>query len=207
MTNAGLVEWQTRDAQTVVRGDPGVGSSPTAGTARAKARSRYPRPVHLHLEHRIDAPLEIVEAASNDPRFAERLNSLPNVAERTVTSREDRPDGSIDRVVRYRFSGPVPTPVAKAIGDVISWDEVGRFDPERHEWRFEIRPHVLEDRITCHGRYAFESDEDATLRTVDVDVKVGVPLVGRRVEKIIADSLRANMNAEADLLATYVQAT
>ena len=164
--------------------------------------------MRLHLEHRIDAPLDAVERASVDPRFEERLSQLPNVAERTVTSREERPDGTIHRVVRYRFSGPIPAPVVQAIGgSIIGWDEIGDFDPANHEWHFEIRPYVLKGRITCNGRYAFEPDGDATRRTVDVDVKVRVPLVGGRVEKVIADGLRDNMNAEAELLASFVHRT
>jgi len=162
--------------------------------------------VQLHLEHRIDAPVDVVERASLDPAFEERLADLPNIAERTVTSREEQADGRIHRVVRYRFTGPIPAPVIKAIGgSVISWDEIGDFDPDSHEWRFEIKPHFFGGRIRCHGRYGFAPDEDATLRTVDVDLKVAVPLVGGRVEKVIASGLRDNMNAEAGLLASYVK--
>jgi hypothetical protein len=122
-----------------------------------------------------------------------------------VRQREDRPDGTIHRVVRYRFTGPVPAPVVKAIGGAaIGWDEIGDFDPARHEWEFEIRPHVLAGRIMCEGRYGFVPDGDATKRIVDVDLKVRVPLVGGRVEKVIADGLKDNMNAEANILASYV---
>ena len=161
--------------------------------------------MHLHLEHRIDAPLDVVERAALDPRFDAKLAGLPNVAERTVTRREDRADGTIHRVVRYRFTGAIPAPVVKAIGGaVIGWDEIADFDPRNHVWRFEIRPHVLPGRITCSGRYALEPADDATRRTVDVDVRVGVPLVGGRVEKVIASGLRDNMAAEAELLASYV---
>jgi len=163
--------------------------------------------VRLHLEHRIDAPVDVVERASLDPAFEERLKTLPNVAERTVTSREDQHDGRIHRVVRYRFTGPIPAPVIKAIGgSIISWEEIGDYDPDSHEWSFEIKPHILPGRIRCNGRYAFEAEGDATLRTVDVDLKVSVPLVGGRVEKVIASGLRDNMNAEAELLASYVKA-
>jgi hypothetical protein len=162
--------------------------------------------VHLHLEHRIDAPLDAVVRASLDPAFEAALNDLPNVAERTVTERQDGPDGSIHRVVRYRFAGPIPAPALKAIGGaIISWDEIGDYDPNNHEWRFEIRPHIFPGRITCNGRYCFVRDGDATVRAVDADMKVNVPLVGGRVEKALAQGLRDNMSAEAELLGRYVK--
>ncbi len=162
--------------------------------------------MRIHLEHRIEAPLELVERASLDPRLDEELASLPNVAERTVRERDVHADGSIHRVVRYRFTGPIPPAAVKAIGgSVIGWDEVGDFNPDSHEWHFEIRPHLFAGRITCNGRYAFEPEgDDATRRVVDVDLKVRVPLVGGRVENVIADGLKDNMNSEAELLSSYV---
>lgn len=176
-----------------------MGSSPTAGT------NPYPGLVRIHLEHRIDAPLDVVERASLDPRFDDELAELPNVAERSVRQRDVHPDGTIHRVVRYRFTGPIPAPVVKALGGgVIGWDEIGDFDPSRHEWTFEIRPHVFAGRIRCHGRYAFAERDGATVRVVDVDLKVSVPFVGGRVEKVIADGLKENLEAEARLLASDV---
>ncbi len=158
----------------------------------------------LHVEHVIGAPVDRVEAASIDPEFEARLSALPNVAERTVTTREARDDGSIHRVVRYRFSGPLPAPVTKAIGGgVIGWDEEGTYNPDAHGWTFEIHPHVMQGRFTCAGRYAFEGNNGATKRIVDADIKVKIPLVGGRVERFIADGLKETMAAEAKLLEEY----
>jgi hypothetical protein len=169
---------------------------------------RYPATVRLHLEHVIDAALDDVERASIDPEFEARLTALPNVHERSVLTRDEREDGSIHRVVRYRFSGPLPAPVLKAIGGgVIGWDEEGTYDPDEHGWRFEIHPHVMQGRFTCTGRYAFEATgQDSTKRIVDAEVKVRIPLFGGRVEKVIAEGLRETMNAEAELLEAYVNA-
>ncbi len=162
--------------------------------------------MHLHLEHHIDAPLDVVIRTSLDPDFEAALRDLPNVAERTVTERDDDPDGSIHRVVRYRFSGPIPAAALKAVGGaIISWDEIGDYDPANHEWRFVIRPHVFPGRITCNGRYGLVRDGEGTVRSVDVDIEVKVPLVGGRVEKALAAGLRDNMNAEAELLGLFVK--
>jgi hypothetical protein len=117
-----------------------------------------------------------------------------------------RPDGTVHRVVRYVFAGPIPAPVLRAIGgSAVSWDEEGEFDPSVHGWRFVIHPHVMRGRLTCEGRYAFVPDGDATKRIVEAEIKVNIPLVGGRVERFIGDGLAATMKAEAEVLAEYVR--
>jgi hypothetical protein len=163
--------------------------------------------VELRIEHRIHAPVELAVSASMEEAFDARLTELPNVAERTVTTFDRRPDGSIHRIVRYRFGGSLPAPVLRAIGgSTVSWDEEGTFDPERNEWRYEIHPHVMKGRFRCNGRYAFVPEGDETKRVVEADVRVSIPLVGRRVEKVITDGMKDTLEAEARLLNEYVGA-
>lgn len=162
--------------------------------------------MRLTLEHRIDAPLDEVEQATLDEDFQRRLTSLPNVHERRVLSVETRADGTVHRVVRYAFAGPVPTPVLSAIGaSIVSWDETATFDPDAHEWRFDIQPHFMRGRLLCSGRYAFVPAGEATDRIVEADITVKVPLVGGRVERFIGQSLTTTMGAEAGMLSEYVK--
>ncbi len=159
------------------------------------------------LDHRFDAALERVEQAVLDPAYQERLRDLPNVSERRVLEQADRPDGTVKRVVAYRFAGHLPAPVVAAIGsDQISWDEVAVFHPDAHEWRFEVQPHVFEGRFECRGWYRFESAGAATLRHMEVDLKVKVPFVGSRAERAIRDGLVETMDAEARILAEHLDA-
>lgn len=156
------------------------------------------------LEHGFDAPVEAVEKASNSADYQERLGDLPNLGERRVKELKKHPDGSMHRVVHYKLGSQLPVPVVAVIGSAATWDEVADFDPANHEWTFEIKPHVLSGRIECRGRYTFEPDGEQTKRTVEVDLKVKVPLVGGRVEKEIAKGLRETMDAEARLLVDYL---
>lgn len=162
--------------------------------------------MQLRLEHRIEAALQDVETATLSDEFQVRLTSLPNIHERRVLSQERDDDGTIHRVVRYRFGGSLPAPVLRAIGGAaVSWDEEGTFDPQAHEWRFVIHPHVMAGRLSCGGRYAFRGDDAGTLRLVDVEIEAKVPLVGRRVEKFIADGLTDTMDAEARMLDQFLR--
>jgi hypothetical protein len=156
------------------------------------------------LEHRFDAPVDVVSKAANDPAYQASLDDLPNLGERRVTKLEERPDGSIHRVVRYKLGSQLPAPVVAVLGQTATWDEIGEFDPTTHEWTFEIKPHVLGGRLQCHGRYTFVPDGDGTKRLVEVDLKVKVPVVGGRAEREIKKGLVETMDAEARLLADYL---
>jgi hypothetical protein len=163
--------------------------------------------MELRIEHRIGAPIDDVVGASMEDAFNDRLTQLPNVAERTVTTFDRRPDGSIHRIVRYRFAGHLPAPVLRVIGgSTVSWDEEGMFDPNAREWRYEIHPHVMKGRFRCNGRYRFVPDGQTTNRVVEADIRVSVPLVGGRVAKVIADGMKDTFEAEARMLNDYVGA-
>lgn len=154
---------------------------------------------------RFDASLERVEEAVLSEEYNERLKDLPNVGERVVTEQRERSDGTVRRVVHYEFDGRLPPAVEKIIGaKMVSWDEIGVFDPAGHEWAFEIDPHVLADRFECHGTYTFREEGGTTVREVAVELEVKIPVVGGRVEKAIAEGLEETLQAEGRLLARYL---
>ncbi len=160
--------------------------------------------MRFSLEHRFDAPVDVIEKASNDPAYVERLSDLPNLGERRVTTFDEHEDGSIDRVVHYKLGSQLPAPVVAVIGSAATWDEVAHFDPSSHEWTFEIRPNVMKGRIDARGRYRFVPDGAGTKRTVEVDLKVKVPLVGGRVEREMGKGIKETLEAEARLLTEFL---
>ena len=162
--------------------------------------------MRFQLEHTFDAPVDVVEKASNAPDYQASLNDLPNLGKRTVKSLEEHPDGSMHRVTHYTLGAQLPAPVVAVLGQSATWDEIADYDPETHTWTFAIKPHVMAGRLDCKGRYTFVSDGEGTKRVVDVDIKVKVPLVGGRVEKEIRKGLVETLEAEAKLLREYLNA-
>ncbi len=158
------------------------------------------------MSDRFPAPIDRVEQAVLDPSYQQRLSDLPNVDERRVLEQEAQPDGTVRRVVLYRFKGSLPSAVRRALGTSdISWDEISRFSPADHEWRFQIRPHVFADRFRCSGVYRFTPNGTGTRRDVSVELEVRVPVVGRRVESVIADGLVENLRAEGRILRRFLE--
>jgi hypothetical protein len=164
--------------------------------------------MRFSLEHRFDAPVDVVERAANDDAYQATLTDLPNLGERRVTELTQHPDGSIHRVARYKLGSQLPAPVVAVLGQTATWDEIADFDPATHTWTFRIAPHILAGRIACHGSYVFvpETDGNGTRRTVEVDLEVRVPLFGGRAEREIRKGLVETMDAEARLLSDFLAA-
>jgi hypothetical protein len=156
------------------------------------------------LEHRFEAPVDVVESASNSTEYQALLDDLPNLGSRRVKELTTNADGTMHRVTHYTLGAQLPAPVVAVLGQSATWDEVADFDPAAHRWTFEIKPHVMAGRLRCAGSYTFEPDGDATTRKVEVDIKVKVPLVGGRVESEIKKGLVETMDAEANLLTEYL---
>ena len=160
--------------------------------------------MRFSLEHVFDAPIGVVEQASNSDEFLALVSDLPNVGERKVTELTTNDDGTMHRVTRYTLGSQLPAPVVAVLGQTASWDEIADFDPSTHAWTFTIKPNVLAGRFECNGSYRFEPSGERTTRRVDVDVKVSVPLVGGRVEKEIRKGLVDTMEAEAAALSDFI---
>lgn len=161
--------------------------------------------MRFSIRHRFDHPVDRVAAAVLESAYQDQLAGLPHVAERVVTEQTQRADGTVHRVVHYRFGGDLPAPVVRAVGgEVVTWDEVGDYDPATREWRFEIRPKVFRGGFEAHGTYRFVPEGRGAARDVVVEMRVKVPVVGRLVERTIRDGLVDTLDAEARILARYL---
>lgn len=163
--------------------------------------------MRFDLRQRIAAPVADVADAFCDPAFYVALGEAPKLGGAEVLGREVQGDEVIMRV-RYRFSGDLSS-AARAVLDPskLTWVDESRHDLSTHVVRFELQPDHYADRFSCRGGYRLETDPDdpeGTVRTAGGDVKVRAPLVGSSVEKALISGLREHLEAEADIVATFV---
>jgi hypothetical protein len=163
--------------------------------------------MHFELRQRIAAPVADVADAFCDPEYYVALGRAPKLGVPEVLGREAEGDQVVMRV-RYRFSGSLSS-AAKAVLDPakLTWVDVAHHDLAAHVVRFELQPDHYADRFSCRGSYRLEADPDdpdATIRRAEGDVKVRAPLVGSSVEKALVSGLREHLEAEADIVAGFV---
>ncbi|MCB0894109.1 MAG: DUF2505 domain-containing protein [Nocardioides sp.] len=140
-----------------------------------------------------DAPLAEVSAMLGDPSFREDVCTYQRVLRSSVRV-DDRGGGTRTVVVeQVQPAKGIPSFAKKFVGNEI--DIV-----QREEWTTED---AAELHVTIPGKpgemlgtIALAESGGLTTETVDVTIKVHLPLVGGKIEGLIADLLRKALDAE-----------
>jgi uncharacterized protein YndB with AHSA1/START domain len=146
------------------------------------------------LTHRLeyDAPLADVTAMLADPAFREEVCAYQRVLRSSV---EIDVDGGTRTVVvdQVQPAKGIPGFAKKFVGDEINI-------VQREDWS---SPDAAALRVTIPGKpgemagtITLEESDGRTTETVDVRIKVGIPLVAGRIEELIAGLLRKALVAE-----------
>lgn len=153
---------------------------------------------------RFEAPLDDVAAAfaSEDLYFG--FVDLPKLGVPDVLGRTE--DGDRVRLrLRYRFVGDL-SPAVTAVIDPkkLTWVEESEHHLAAGVVRVRLVPDHYPDRLSCSGRYRYESDGDATVRHIQGDLKVRALLVAGAVEKAIVSGLAEHLDAEVPVVEAYL---
>ena len=159
----------------------------------------------FHLEHTFTAPIDSVEAAMVDPAFLESTQ-LPDVGPPQVLGRDD--DGAaVTLRVNYHYTGSLDSLARRVlrVGDV-AWVQETTLDRSTHRTTFTVVPKVHPDRFECRGVMQLtEGTGETTLRVIDGELRIKVPLFGSRAEGLILPGLRSRMQREAELLDEWLK--
>ncbi|HEX6150609.1 DUF2505 domain-containing protein [Nocardioides sp.] len=139
-----------------------------------------------------DAPLPEVAAMLRDPAFRQQVCDYQRVLRSSVTIEPDG-DGMRARVDRVQAARGIPSFAAKFVGD-----EIEIVQEER--WSGQDRG-VIELTIPgkpgdMRGTVSLAEAGGTTTETVDLTVKVSIPLVGGKLEGLIADLIVKALEAE-----------
>lgn len=148
----------------------------------------------MRFEHtlRYDASPDEVFAMLGEAVFRERVCEAQHVTECTTTV--DGVDGTMSVMVdQKRPSEGIPSFAKKFVGDTIHIKQ-------REEWS---TPTDAALDVTIPGKPAhmkgtitLRPDGDGTVETVSGDLKVGLPLVGGKIEVLVAELFEHALQAE-----------
>ncbi len=145
-------------------------------------------------------PAEVLDVLA-DPGFVPELGSLPKVG--TPELLEHRVEGGrLHQRVRYRFAGELSSAVTKVLDPSrLVWVDETTWDLGAATATFRIVPEHYANRLRCSGRQRLAGRGDGARRTVEGDLTVSYPLVGRAVERAILSGFEDHLAGEAELLA------
>lgn len=142
----------------------------------------------VHQELAYDAPVEAVAAMLADPAFREEVLERQRVLRGSVSV-----DGSRVRIEQVQSARGIPAFATKFVGDEITivQEEVWRTPTEG-----DITVTIPGKPGDMTGTATLAPRGDGTVETVDLTVRVGIPLVGGKIEKLIADLLAKALRKE-----------
>ncbi len=149
--------------------------------------------MNFSFDQDIDVSPDAALRAYGTPSFYEGRPTLDNISVLEVVDHDDRGDRVLIQV-RFRFTGSV-SPAVKAVVDPAKMSWITRTEILRDErsMTFTILPDHYPDRLSSRGEHCFVDGPvpDTAIATVEGELKVHVPLVGRSVEKVIVSGVRS----------------
>jgi hypothetical protein len=148
--------------------------------------------VRIAIRQTVSVPQARAIAAYGSPAFYTGRPVRDDIAALEVVRHDD--DG--ERVlieVRFAFKGTV-SPAVRAVIDPAKMSWITRTEVRSAEARSDwvVLPDHYPDRLKANGSYRFEPGDQgptSTIVTVEGDLKVQVPIVGRSVERVIVSDL------------------
>lgn len=139
-----------------------------------------------------DAPLADVAAMLADPAFREAVCEYQRVLRHSV---EIEPDGAgfRARIEQVQAAHGIPAFAKKFVGDEITIVQTEHWTTADHAGVVVELPGKPGDMV---GTAQLRESGGTTTETVDLTVKVGIPLVGGKLEGLIGDLLLKALKAE-----------
>jgi len=156
--------------------------------------------MNFRFEQRFSHPIGEVEEALLDEAFLTGMSALPKLGAPQVLSRQV--SGNVVTMrVRYAFVGTVSSAVRRVVDPAkLTWVEESTTDTSAHTATFHIVPDNYGTLLRCAGAYAMHAAATGCVRVATGEVRVNVPLVGSKVERVIVSGMQDHAQAEAGLV-------
>jgi hypothetical protein len=165
--------------------------------------------MQFQVEQHFAAPVDDVLAAYVDPDFYPTLTGLTKIGEPDVLGVE-RTGDKVRVRVRFRFTDQLPAAATTVIDPTrLTWVDESTYDLAARTSTMRLLPDHYADRLTASATATFTADPrdpQRTVRHIRGSLKVRMPLVGSKVERVIVNDLRAHLADEARLLGEFLTA-
>jgi hypothetical protein len=153
----------------------------------------------IRVTHELAGDIATVQALLTDPAFLERKFAASGATEISV-SREETAEGGLRLVIRRRVTVDLPGFATKFIQPTNTVVQTEEWAPPTADGRrvctYTVDVQGVPSRID--GTVTLSPDGDATRQDVQAEVKVSIPLVGGKLEKLAVDSGTSLLRDEAE---------
>src|SRR5439155_11636168 len=161
--------------------------------------------MRFHAEHRFPAPPAAVAAVLLDPAFHQSLD-LPDVGRPQLVDHADNGDEGM-LVLRYEYVGQLDAVGRRLVGDrPLTWRQELRLRRGTGRGELRVAAEAGADRLQAVADIELVAEGGSSVRRVDGELTVRVPVVGRMAERRIVPGFLSRMDVEAAAVAERVRA-
>lgn len=133
-----------------------------------------------------------------DDEFERRLQEATQVR-REVVVEEDN-DGVLKKRLRCVAQKELPTPMKVALGiERFEYVQEQRLDRETNTLEWDVETPFMTDRVDASGVTRVEVTDGGCERRVDGEIRVRLPLVGKKMERKLAERLQTSYEEAVDI--------
>ncbi len=152
------------------------------------------------IEQRLAGSPDAVERVLLDPAFVAARATLPKLSDPELLENTRDADHAHQRI-RFRFTEHLSGAVTAVIDpERLTWVDDATFDLVTHTTEHRIEPDHYADRLVSSYRATITADGDRSRRVLVGMIKVRMPLVGSKVERVIVSGLTEYAAGEEALI-------
>ena len=152
-----------------------------------------------HLEYTYDATPDAVFAMFSDPEFLRAKFEATEAIEFDIVECAETPDGGFRIVTNRTVQADIPGFAKKFFKPNNAMTQTEDWGPVADGARagtWGIEPHGVPVSVSTSGTTRLESAGSGSVQHIDARIKVGVPLVGGKLERFVFDQAKKTMDAE-----------
>ncbi len=158
--------------------------------------------VKFDFEQRWTAPVDDVVDVYLDESFWMSLVNLHKTSPPTVLDIERSADRAVVRL-HWVLTVDLPREAARFIDpDDVAWVEETNWDLRSRVAKVSFHPDQAAGLLRASATARLRADGSDAVRSIDGDLSVRIPLLGRKVEPAIVEGVVEHLGEEADAIAT-----
>ena len=156
--------------------------------------------MELKLSASYDATPEEVFAIVTDKTFREQACEKTKALSYDVNVSQSGGD-TVVRVSREMEAKDIPDMAKKFVGQTLTVVQTETWHPAAADGsrKADVSGEIANTPVTLKGTASITPNGAQTVQAIDLDVKVAVPLIGRKMEPFVVDAIRNGLQKEHDL--------
>jgi hypothetical protein len=157
----------------------------------------------VSYEHLIPAPYDKVIEAYKSTLFYEEKQKSSGALSVEILETEDLPPNKFR--MKAKVSEPSRVPAFLRKSDVDTYVDDTLLDPDAGTVTWKITPDKMSEVFLLSGRIDFVAKGDQTSVTYNTELRVQIPIVGKKAEKIGLEKTQQETRKQADFLKQWVK--